>query len=49
MKSLDLQEVYELDLSLFVVSRFVPELRKFKKIGARNTFLTASTRHRHIF
>ena len=33
IKSLDFQEVYEFDLSLFVVSRFVPQLRKFKKNG----------------
>jgi len=37
IKSFDLQEIYEFDLSFFVVSRFVPKLRKFKKIGARNT------------
>jgi len=38
IKSLDLQEIYEFDFSSFVVSRFVPELRKFKKIGARSIF-----------
>ena len=37
IKSFDLQEIYEFDFSFFVVSRFVPKLRKFKKIGARNT------------
>jgi len=37
IKSLDLKEIYEFDFSFFVVSRFVPKLRKFKKIGARNT------------
>jgi len=38
IKSFDLQEIYEFDFSFFfVVSRFVPNLRKFKKIGARNT------------
>jgi len=41
IKSLDLQEIDEFDFSFFVVSRFVPKLRKFKKIGAYNTFLTA--------
>ena len=42
INSLDLQKIYEFDSSFFVVSRFVPKLR-FEKIGARNTFLTAST------
>ena len=37
IKSFDLQETYEFDFSFFVVSRFVPKLREFKKIGARNT------------
>jgi len=37
IKSFDLQEIYEFDFSFFVVPRFVPKLRKFKKIGARNT------------
>jgi len=37
IKSFDLKEIYEFDCSFFVVSRFVPKLRKFKKIGARNT------------
>ena len=37
IKSFDLQEIYEFYLSFFVLSRFVPKLRKFKKIGARNT------------
>jgi len=31
MKSFDLQEIYEFDFSFFVVSRFVPKFRKFKK------------------
>ena len=43
MKSFDFQEIYEFDFSFFVVSRFVPKLRNFKKIGARNTFMTDST------
>ena len=30
IKSLDLQEIYEFDLSFFIVSRFVRKLRKFK-------------------
>jgi len=30
-------------LAFFVVSRFVPKLRKFKKNGARNTYLTDGT------
>ena len=29
IKSLDLREIYEFDFSFFVVSRFVPKLRKF--------------------
>jgi len=37
IKSFDLKEIYEFDFSFFAVSRFVPKLRKFKKIGARNT------------
>jgi len=37
IKSFDLQEIYGFDFSFFVVSRFVPKLREFKKIGARNT------------
>ena len=37
IKSFDLQEIYEFDFGFFVVSRFVLKLRKFKKIGARNT------------
>ena len=37
IKSFDIQEIYEFDFSFFVVSRFVPKLPKFKKIGARNT------------
>ena len=37
IKSLYLQEIYEFDFSFFVASRFVPKLRKFKKIGARST------------
>jgi len=37
IKSFDLKEIYEFDVSFFVVSRFVPKLRKIKKIGARNT------------
>jgi len=43
IKSLNLQEIYEFDFSFFVLSRFVQKLQKFKKIGARNTFLTAVT------
>ena len=39
IKSSDLQETYEFDFSFFVVSRFVPKLREFEKIGARNTCL----------
>jgi len=31
MKSVDPQEIYEFDFSFFVVSRFVPKLRRFKK------------------
>jgi len=42
-KSFDLQEINEFDFSFSVVSRFVPKLRKFKKIGARNIFLTDGT------
>ena len=42
-KSLDLQEIYEINLSFFVVFLFVSKLRRFKQIGAVNTFLTAST------
>ena len=40
IKSFDLQESYDFDFSFFVVSHFVPMLRKFQKIGARNTYLT---------
>jgi len=43
IKSQDLQEIYQFDSSFFVVSRFVPELPRFTKIGAVNTFLTACT------
>jgi len=31
IKSFDLQEIYEFGFSFFVVSRFVPKLRKSKK------------------
>ena len=31
IKSFDLQEIYEFDLSFIVVSRFVPKLRRFGK------------------
>jgi len=44
IKSLDLQEIYQFDHSSFVVSRFVPQLPRFKKKVAVNTFLTDSTR-----
>jgi len=43
IKSFDLQEIYDFDFSFFVVSHFVPKLRKFQKIGARNTYLTDGT------
>jgi len=36
IKSLDLHEIYRFDLS-FVVSRFVPNLRRFKIVGAVNS------------
>jgi len=36
IKSFDLQEIYDFDFSFYVVSHFVPKLRKFQKIGARN-------------
>jgi len=42
IKSLDLQEIYQFDLPIFVVSRFVQKLPRFRKLGAVNTFLTAS-------
>jgi len=40
--ALDLQEIYQFNLSFFVVSPLVPKLPRIKKIGAVNTFLTAS-------
>ena len=43
IKSLDLQEMYQFHLSCPVASRFVPNLPRFEKIGAVNTFFTAST------
>jgi len=41
IESLDLQTIYECDLSFLVASRFVPKLPKFEKIGAVKTFLTS--------
>ena len=43
IKSFRLQEIYEFDSSFYGIPRFVPKLRKFKKNGARKTFLTGST------
>ena len=48
MKSLDLKETYQLDLSFFVVYIVsFQSYRGLKKNGYVNTFLTASTRHLH--
>jgi len=48
IKSFDLQGNHEFGFSFFVVSRFVPKLRKFEKMGARNTFLNDGTTKVHL-
>jgi len=45
IKSFNLQENYDFNSSFFVVSHFVPKLREFQKIGARNTYLTDGTNY----
>jgi len=45
VKSLDLQEIYQFDISFFVVSCFIPMLPRFKILerSVGPTFMTAST------
>jgi len=42
IKPIDLQEIWQFDLSIFIVTVSVPKLRWFEIVRAINTFETAS-------